>query len=121
MIVSIAEPAKMSAKAAATPPHNLKPRVQVTQKRGKLTLSVTTSGRRGHQPPLARPGTKTAKILQLLQRPQGASLEEIAKAAKWQPHSVRGFLSGTVKGKMHLKITSTKRDDGQRAYRVPSK
>ena len=120
MIVSIAEPAKLPAKAAATPPDNAKPRVAVTQKRGKLTLSVT-SGRKGPQPPLARPGTKTAKILQLLQRPQGASLEEIAKAAKWQPHSVRGFLSGTVKGKMHLKITSTKRDDGQRAYRVPAK
>jgi Protein of unknown function (DUF3489) len=36
-------------------------------------------------------------------------------------HSVRGFLSGAVKAKMRLKITSIKREDGERAYRVPDK
>jgi uncharacterized protein DUF3489 len=120
MIVSIAEPAKLPAKDSATPPDLAKPRVRVSQKRGKLALTVTTA-RKGLDAPVVRPGTKKAKILQLLQRPQGASLTELAKATKWQAHSVRGFLSGAVKGKMHLKITSTKRDDGQRAYRVPSK
>jgi hypothetical protein len=68
-----------------------------------------------------RRGTKTAKILALLRRPTGASLPELRKATGWQPHSVRGFLSGAVKKKMGLHIDSVARDDGDRAYRVASK
>ena len=69
----------------------------------------------------ARKGTKTAKILALLQRPGGASLHELRKATGWQAHSVRGFLSGAVKKKMGLRVDSRPRDDGERAYRVVSK
>jgi hypothetical protein len=54
----------------------------------------------------------------LLKRPQGASLKDLLKATGWQPHSVRGFLSGTVAGKMGLKIQSSKTESGERRYRV---
>ncbi len=40
------------------------------------------------------------------------------KATGWQPHSDRGFLSGTVGKKMGLTVTSTKGDDGERTYSV---
>ena len=66
----------------------------------------------------ARQGSKTAKILDLLQRPGGASLKELMKATGWQPHSVRGFLSGTLGKKMGLKVTSAKAEDGERSYSV---
>jgi hypothetical protein len=69
----------------------------------------------------ARPGTKTAKILALLRRPSGATLKELCKATGWQAHSVRGFLSGSLKKKMGLRVDSEPRDDGQRAYRLASK
>jgi len=72
-------------------------------------------------PAVPRRGTKTAKILALLRRPAGASLPELRKATGWQPHSVRGFLSGAVKKKMGLHIDSVARDDGERVYRVASK
>jgi hypothetical protein len=58
--------------------------------------------------PGARSGSKTAKILDLLRRPGGASAKELLKATGWQPHSLRGFLSGTVGKKMGLALTSTK-------------
>jgi hypothetical protein len=69
----------------------------------------------------ARQGSKTAKILDLLKRPGGATLREIMKATTWQSHSVRGFLSGTLRKKMGLRVDSFKRNDNERTYRVPSR
>jgi Protein of unknown function (DUF3489) len=64
----------------------------------------------------ARQGSKTEKILDLLKRPGGVTTKELLKATGWQPHSVRGFLSGTVGKKMGLKVESTKTEDGERTY-----
>jgi hypothetical protein len=66
----------------------------------------------------ARHGSKTAKMLDLLKRPGGATSKELMKATGWLPHSVRGFLSGTVGKKMGLTVISTKGDDGERTYSV---
>jgi len=66
----------------------------------------------------ARDGSKTAKVLDLLRRPGGATGKELMKATGWQAHSVRGFLSGTVGKKMGLTVTSTKGEDGERTYSI---
>ena len=66
----------------------------------------------------ARDGSKTAKVLGLLKRPNGVTLKELMKNTDWQAHSVRGFLSGTVGKKMGLTVTSTKSEDGVRTYSV---
>jgi uncharacterized protein DUF3489 len=66
----------------------------------------------------ARQGSKTATILEMLKRPEGATAKELLKATAWQPHSLRGFLSGTVGKKMGLTVTSTKGEDGERSYSV---
>jgi len=66
----------------------------------------------------ARDGSKTSKVLELLKRPGGVSAKELAKATGWQPHSIRGFLSGTVGKKMGLTVTSTKGEDGERTYSI---
>jgi hypothetical protein len=66
----------------------------------------------------ARDGSKAAKIVELLKRPGGATSKDLVKATGWQPHSVRGFLSGTVGKKMGLTVTSTKSEDGERSYSV---
>jgi len=73
---------------------------------------------KGRKKPDARAGSKTAKILDLLKRSSGATMKELIKATDWQPHSVRGFLSGTVGKKMGLTVTSTKGEDGERSYSV---
>jgi len=66
-------------------------------------------------------GTKKAKILALLKRPGGVSLDQLRKATGWQAHSVRGFLSGTLKKKMGLRVISARLADGTRTYRISSK
>jgi hypothetical protein len=66
----------------------------------------------------ARNSSKTAKVLDLLKRPGGVTAKELIKTTGWQPHSVRGFLSGTVGKKMGLPVTSAKGEDGERACSV---
>ena len=66
----------------------------------------------------SRQGSKSAKVLDLLKRPDGATLKELMKATGWQAHSVRGFLSGAVGKKMGLTVASTKGEDGERRYSV---
>ena len=62
--------------------------------------------------------TKTEQILSLLKRPKGATIADLAKATGWQAHSVRGFLSGTVRKKMGLAVVSEKDTKGVRRYRI---
>ena len=66
----------------------------------------------------ARQGSKTGKVIDLLKRPEGATGKELMKATGWQPHSVRGFLSGTLGKKMGLMVISTKGTDGERSYSI---
>ena len=62
--------------------------------------------------------TKTEQVLSLLRRPKGASIADLSKATGWQAHSVRGFLSGTLKKKMGLAVVSEKDAKGVRRYRI---
>jgi hypothetical protein len=62
--------------------------------------------------------TKQERVLRLLNRSEGASLEEIMAATDWLQHSVRGFLAGTVKKKLGFTLTSAKAEDAPRRYRI---
>ncbi len=64
----------------------------------------------------AREGSKKAAILELLRKPNGATLKDLMAATGWQAHSVRGFISGAIVKKMGLKVESQKRADGERTY-----
>ena len=66
----------------------------------------------------AREGSKTATILEMLKRPGGATAKELLKVTNWQPHSLRGFLSGTVGKKMGLTVVSAKSEDGELSYSI---
>ncbi|MBS1877860.1 MAG: DUF3489 domain-containing protein [Acidobacteria bacterium] len=68
--------------------------------------------------PMAREGSKKAIVLEMLRRPEGATLPEIMEATSWLAHSVRGFISGSLTKKMGLTVESSKRDDGARMYRI---
>jgi Protein of unknown function (DUF3489) len=63
------------------------------------------------------PGSKQDSVITLLRRPEGATLGVLAKATGWQPHSLRGFLAGTVRKKLKLPLQSEK-VEGTRTYRI---
>ena len=67
--------------------------------------------------PAGRQNTQTAKVIALLQQPEGATLQTIRRATGWQTHSVRGFISGQLKKKLGLKVRSSQRD-GERVYSI---
>ncbi len=69
-------------------------------------------------PAVIRPGTKQALLIDLLKRSKGATIAEMATKTGWHPHSVRGAISGTLKKKLGLAVTSEKPGDGPRRYRI---
>src|SRR5205814_1111749 len=76
------------------------------------------AAKKAAKPEGVREGSKTAKVLDLIKRPGGATLKEIMKATGWQPHSVRGFISGALGKKMGLAVESYKNATDERAYRI---
>ena len=66
----------------------------------------------------ARRGTKQAILIEMLKRSKGATIAEMATKTGWQPHSVRGAISGTLKKKLGLAVTSERVGDRSRVYRI---
>jgi hypothetical protein len=111
-----AEAPKATQKASgAKPARNVAPK---KAKSGKKAPPAKKAPRGAKKATGTRDGSKTAKVLDLLKRPGGATAKELMKATGWLPHSVRGFLSGTVGKKLGLAVTSTKAEDGERTYSI---
>lgn len=62
-------------------------------------------------------GRKADALVALLSRSRGATLDDMMAATGWQAHSVRGFISGTLKKKLGRTVTSEKTPKG-RVYRL---
>jgi len=65
-----------------------------------------------------RPNSKQAQVIALLRRPDGATVDAIARAMGWQRHTVRGLIAGALKKKLGLDILSEKGAGGTRVYRI---
>ena len=65
----------------------------------------------------AREGSKTAQVVTMLQRKDGATLAEIMTQMGWQKHTVRGFMAGAMKKAGHA-VESFKPENGERTYRI---
>jgi len=64
-----------------------------------------------------REGSKTAQVVAMLQRKNGATLAEIMDKMSWQKHTVRGFMAGAMK-KAGYAVESFKPEGGERTYRI---
>lgn len=60
--------------------------------------------------------TKTAEVLAMLARPDGATLDQLVAATGWLPHTTRAALTG-LKKKGQL-VTSDRPASGVRTHRV---
>ena len=71
--------------------------------------------------PKARYGTKQATLIEMLSRPEGATVEQLAAATGWQNHTVRGAIAGAIKKKLGLTVTTERvrnGDDGRASHTV---
>ncbi len=66
----------------------------------------------------ARGGTKQAILFELLSHPLGVTIGDLVKAIGWQAHSIRGAISGGLKKKLGLNVTSEKIEGRGRVYRI---
>ncbi|MEG3637659.1 DUF3489 domain-containing protein [Magnetococcus sp. PR-3] len=57
-----------------------------------------------------RQNSKQAKMIVLMKRPQGASLDQITAETGWNKNTIRGAISGTLKKKLGLNITRQNMD-----------
>src|SRR5450756_883406 len=110
-----AEPkAKGGARAAKGAPAKDKATKKTTpaKKAPKAKVAATTQEATG-----PREGSKTAQVVAMLQRKNGATLAEIMGKMGWQKHTVRGFMAGAMK-KAGYTVESFKSDKGERTYRL---
>jgi hypothetical protein len=103
------------------------PQAVVTTPTPVASRKATKSGRparKGRKTEIIRSdvrGEATARVLELLRRPGGVSLDEIAVDVGWQRHTVRGFLSQLRKRGMVIASeidTSSSRRRPPRRYRL---
>ncbi len=89
-----------------------------TRSARKTAKKVQRSARPRKTDTAARRGTKQAILIELLKRPKGATNEQMAAKTGWQAHSVRGAISGSLKKKLGMDVTSEKVEGRARVYRI---
>jgi len=106
--------AKGGAKAAKGAPAKGKPSKKTTPAKNAPKARKAAKAREATGP---REGSKHAQVVAMLQRKNGATLEEIMEKMGWQRHTVRGFMAGAMK-KAGYSVESFKSDKGERTYRI---
>ncbi|MBF0439371.1 MAG: DUF3489 domain-containing protein, partial [Magnetococcales bacterium] len=70
----------------------------------KSKSDKTTPARKASTP---RTNSKKALVIEMLKRPEGATIEQITEVTGWQVHTIRAFLS-VAKSKLGLVITTNR-------------
>ena len=88
-----------------------------TAKVAAVKKSSSAPARSLDQPVKHRAGSKQARVIEMLMRPEGVTIDDIMKATDWQQHSVRGFFAGVIRKKLKLTLISVAAEAG-RIYKV---
>ena len=106
--------AKAGAQAPQGVPAKPKSKKKTTSAKNAPQAKKVAEAEHGAGPRL---GSKTARVVAMLQRKNGATLAEIMTTMGWQKHTVRGFMAGAMKKAGHA-VESFQSDQGERTYRI---
>jgi hypothetical protein len=108
-VASVGAPAPLGAPAEGTATDKTTPAKKAPKAKKTAKPAKAESG--------PREGSKTAQVVAMLQRRNGATLAEIMEKMGWQKHTVRGFMAGAMK-KAGYTVESFKPEGGERTYRI---
>jgi hypothetical protein len=95
--------------AAPTPAAEADSAAKPAKRRAKAKAKAAKPGKAAPaEKPAPRTGTKQARMIEMLKRPEGATVEQIAEATGWQHHTIRGAISGALKKKLGLTVEATR-------------
>ena len=112
-----AAPVKAERKEQKPTPKQTRAQAKTGRKTGARRKAAKVEKAKAGEHAGPRPGTKTAQVIQILQRKNGATLTEIMDNTNWQRHTVRGFMAGAMK-RAGFKVESFQSDRGERTYRL---
>ena len=85
-------------------------------KKGAKAAKAQKAAKPAGEPKTPREGTAKAKVIELISKRGGATLDEIMNETGWQAHTVRGFIS-TLERKGGPTVASSRREsDKARVY-----
>ena len=85
---------------------------------GAAAVMVDDRTRKDGAASRTRAGSKQAKLIEMLERPDGVTIPEVVDALQWQAHTVRGAIAGALKKKLGLNVVSEKSERRGRIYRI---
>ena len=112
-------PAKPRTKAGARAA-TAKPATKTAAKRPKAARSAPTKpSARSASKAKVKSGSKQSSLIAALQSAAGSTIAQLTKLTGWQPHTVRGVISGTLRKRLGLNVTSASEGEGSaRTYRI---
>lgn len=107
-------------KKKTKPPKAAKAPKAVKTSKPKAAKAVKNADAAAAKEKKARSHTKLQTVIDLLTRPEGATLQDIMDATSWQQHTVRGAIAGAIK-KRGYRVVNDKPKDGNRIYKIADK
>ncbi len=63
---------------------------------------------RNPSPTPASLGSKQSQLIEMLRSPDGGTIDQLTRLTGWQPHSVRGVISGAPRKRLQLNVICEK-------------
>ena len=110
---------RKTALRSAVAPRRAKSALRAPTKTNKVApvKKISLAPARSLDQPVKHRASKQARVIEMLTKPEGATIGDIMKATGWQQHPVRGFLAGVIRKKLKLTLTSEAAEAG-RIYKV---
>jgi hypothetical protein len=93
--------------SAKTTRKTARPAAKTTGRSPAKRRPAVKSSRRPAPAP-ATQGTKQSQLIEMLRSPAGGTIDQLTQLTGWQPHSVRGVISGALRKRLKLNVTCEK-------------